>query len=163
MATKTMAADGATTAAMEEITPEVGVTTLEEAAADGAKTTAEMTMVVWAAWVDLTHGAHKEEAEITRAGAKILAGSTTQREVVMVEITPAGVTTLAAADGVTTPAETEMEVGTMVATAKEAAAAMVETKGVDPCVATITTWYVLKEFLISLPPNCANQVRIVAA
>ena len=148
---------GVTMADMAEITPEeAGVTTLA-AAVDGAKTT-EMITVVWAAWVDLTHGVHKEEETIL-VGEKILVGSITLR-VVTAEITlEAGVTTPAAADGATIPAETEMEAGTMAATE----VAMEATKGVDPCgVVTTTTWYVLQHFLIFLPPNCANQVRIVA-
>ena len=147
---------GVTMADMAEITPEeAGVTTLA-AAEDGAKTTETIT-VVWAAWVDLIHGVHKEEETIL-VGEKILAGSITPR-VVTPEITlEAGVTT-PAADGATIPAETEMEAGTMAATE----VAMEATKGVDPCgVVTTTTWYVLKYFLIFLPPNCANQVRIVA-
>ena len=151
-----MAVVGVTMADMAETTPEeAGVTTLA-AAEDGAKTT-EMITVVWAAWVDLTHGVHKEEETIL-VGEKILAGSITLR-VAIAEITQeAGVTT-PAVDGATIPAETEMEAGTMAATE----VAMEATKGVDPCgVVTTTTWYVLTDFLIFLPPNCANQVRIVA-
>ena len=148
---------GVTMADMAEITPEeAGATTLA-AAEDGAKTTETIT-VVWEAWVDLIHGVHKEEETIL-VGEKILAGSITLR-VETAEITQeVGVTTLAAVDGATIPAETEMEAGTMAATE----VAMEATKGVDPCgVVTTTTWYVLKGFLIFLPPNCANQVRIVA-
>ena len=117
---------GVTMADMAEITPEeAGVTTLA-VAEDGAKTT-EMITVVWAAWVDLTHGVHKEEETIL-VGEKILVGSITLR-VVTAEITlEAGVTTPAAADGATIPAETEMEAGTMAATE----VAMEATKGVDP-------------------------------
>ena len=152
-----MAAVGVTMVDME-IIPEAGVTTLAAAEA-GAKTT-EMITVVWVAWVDLTHGVHKEEETIL-VGEKIPAGSITPR-VETAEITlEAGVTTLAADGATTLEAETEMEAGTMAAMG----VAMVETKGVgvvDPCVVTTTTWYVLKDFLIFLPPNCANQVRIVA-
>ena len=149
MATKIMEVVGVTMADME-ITPEAGVTTLA-VAVDGAKTT-EMIMVVWVAWVDLIHGVHKV-AETTLVGEKILAGSTTPREVETAEITlEAGVTTLAA-DGATTPAETEITMRPMVV----AMAAIKGVVGVDPCVVTTTTWYVLKDFIISLPPNCANQ------